>query len=498
MLTVQGFLELPGNAVTPVVLPRPDVPIRWVAGSELADPGEFLGGGELLLTTGLVAHEWGDEAWDRYVAGLVHSGVSAVGFGVHVAFNQIPRGLIQACVEHQLNLLSVPEDVAFVSISRRVAELLMSADPLAAPQEHGRLMVQQELGRAAAKGSESAILRTIASAFKGTAALHHPDGEVRIGPVGVLPGTYPLMLVARAIEDSRARERRGSATIREGDLHISINPLGLGGTVEGFLTLVYRERPEQWQRSALNLAVSLLQVTARSASSQLHVFIQNVSTVGRLLAAGHDGAARIVADQFGLAVPSRLQVALLQPVGPTTALEAELEAGVKKWRRSPDHNRLVCWFDDGSRIVLMGREGFTHDLVALGQHRVGLSRAGAVASAALTEATAALERTDRSRPVVSFHELAGQSLSDLVPADLAREFAARHLAGVTDDPRLLETLRAYLEGGGSVAAAAKILGLHRNSVIYRLGRLRAVLEEDLDDPRVRVNLWAALEMIGVL
>jgi DNA-binding PucR family transcriptional regulator len=57
--------------------------------------------------------------------------------------------------------------------------------------------------------------------------------------------------------------------------------------------------------------------------------------------------------------------------------------------------------------------------------------------------------------------------------------------------RLLDTLRTYYECGASVAKTAEKLFLHRNSVRYRLDRVRALLGADIDHPEVAAALLAA-------
>ena len=43
----------------------------------------------------------------------------------------------------------------------------------------------------------------------------------------------------------------------------------------------------------------------------------------------------------------------------------------------------------------------------------------------------------------------------------------------------METLYCYLQLAGSTAKAAKVLSLHKNTLLYRLGRIRRVLDMDL-------------------
>ncbi len=63
---------------------------------------------------------------------------------------------------------------------------------------------------------------------------------------------------------------------------------------------------------------------------------------------------------------------------------------------------------------------------------------------------------------------------------------------------LLPTLRAYLDSGGQKATAARTLHLERRSLYYRLERIEALLEADLDDPSTRLRAQVALQSLDVL
>jgi sugar diacid utilization regulator len=64
--------------------------------------------------------------------------------------------------------------------------------------------------------------------------------------------------------------------------------------------------------------------------------------------------------------------------------------------------------------------------------------------------------------------------------------------------RLVETLTAYLECGGSYDATARAISTHRSTLRYRLQRVREITGYDLTDPDTRFNLqlatraWATL------
>lgn len=82
------------------------------------------------------------------------------------------------------------------------------------------------------------------------------------------------------------------------------------------------------------------------------------------------------------------------------------------------------------------------------------------------------------------------------PRLLAR-LTARALAPLDAEPaasrlRLEQTLEAWLAAFGDRTATAAALGVHPQTVSYRLTRLRALFGDGLDDPRARLRLMLAL------
>jgi DNA-binding PucR family transcriptional regulator len=80
---------------------------------------------------------------------------------------------------------------------------------------------------------------------------------------------------------------------------------------------------------------------------------------------------------------------------------------------------------------------------------------------------------------------------------LGAELAAQRLAPLAtlaDGPRarLTETLRAWLDRPGQVQAVALELGVHPQTVRYRVKQLRELFGDRLDDPEARFELGLAL------
>jgi hypothetical protein len=124
-------------------------------------------------------------------------------------------------------------------------------------------------------------------------------------------------------------------------------------------------------------------------------------------------------------------------------------------------------------------------------------------------AAASLRRAAATFRLAGSHELgngplvvAEDHLATLLLAadrDLAAALAASRLAPLAQLPdgpraRLTETLRAWLDRPGQVQAVAADLGVHPQTVRYRLRQLRELFGTRLEDPEARFELSLALRV----
>jgi PucR family transcriptional regulator, purine catabolism regulatory protein len=95
--------------------------IEAAAVSELAEPGPWLQGGELLLTIGLLLDE-SDAGCAAYVAGLRAVDVRALGLGLgaDLRYQSAPPCLVRAAEDAGLPLLTVPDGVPFIAVTKAV------------------------------------------------------------------------------------------------------------------------------------------------------------------------------------------------------------------------------------------------------------------------------------------------------------------------------------------------------------------------------------------
>jgi DNA-binding PucR family transcriptional regulator len=120
------------------------------------------------------------------------------------------------------------------------------------------------------------------------------------------------------------------------------------------------------------------------------------------------------------------------------------------------------------------------------------------ARVSFVRARAALELAHGDATLISARENAGRLLLGSDPR-LAAELAADQLAPLAElSPgsrhRLRETLRVWLAEQGRLGQVAERLAIHPQTARYRLGRLRELFGETLEDPDGRFWLELALRV----
>lgn len=207
--------------------------VRWVASSELEDPGPYLEGGELLLTIGMrLADE--DAGAAGYVERLVAAGVVALGFGVGPVHAVTPPALVTAVHAAGLPLLEVPLPVPFIAVSKAVSGLLAAEEY---EQTARGFAAQRDLIRAALDDADpdQAVLSRLVRHLGGFALLLDPAGTVvRARPTAAAGRAAEL---AGEVARLRPRGLLASAVVASADEYVVVHPLGVPGRTRGFLAV---------------------------------------------------------------------------------------------------------------------------------------------------------------------------------------------------------------------------------------------------------------------
>jgi len=507
MATLSQLLALPELGLRLVQAGPGDPALSWASTTELLDLGEYLEGGEIVLTTGLALRA-DDPRWRDFVAALSRARVAAIGFGVGVTHERIPMPLIAAASTYRVALLEVPPPVPFIAVSKAVAGLLR-ADELRAAQLALRIH-QRLLDGARGPQNTAEVLASIAQATGRQLAVVGADDAVIAGTAGFFaarreaaPGGRDLDGGAISIDEAsgtRLLVAGGEALGPEERAVVAAGAMVLGLGLRGERSDDERER-SRWAR-----------------------------LVDGLLDGTIPGSASAVLDP-GMPLPERVRA--IAVLGPAEAVvnwrrrpRAGLERLVSGGRALGAESGRTALRTEGTSIAWQlcpnDAEALDRALEAIAAHGLDavLGRPTPLDESVLSRRSAAARidalspvsqlyaepRTpkavwaDRASPLLDslLADSAGSALSASIlgPLTLA-DGAARQAAGdsgmdAAERDRLRETLRVFLERNGQRGPAATALGIHRNTLRDRLLRVERLLMRSVNDPDDRAELWLAL------
>ncbi len=477
--TVASLCSALGHHLAPAEgFTAPDTEISAVHISELVDPNAYLSGGELLLTTGLAlpSNELGCR---RYVARLIEAGVSALAIGLGPVHHTPPAPLVNACREARLPLLVVPGPTPFLMVSRTywAARGRSTEQQLTDAVAAHRALVDA----AVAPDPAAAILRRLAGLLEGWAALLTAQGKVHQSfPAGLGEEMEALQAEVSRLEVAGIHS---SASFGSAGHVVVVFPLAVESRIVGYLAVGSPRQLEPPQRRVVLTAAALLSLDAVRDQRNRSAREATRRCVALLVDAGLTEAARRLAADTSGPVPRR-EASVLAVRGRDSS---DLAAAAERW--CPDVlsvlvDRGAAWFvlpDDHP-----GFDGLEAELIAVDP---------AVAAAA--SEPVALEAVGSVRARI-WRALETTSPGELVrPRSAARTVPRavdRFVAGASPD--LLAALVGYLRHRGQYEQASKALGVHRNTLRYRVARAREVLGLDLDDPDVSAETWLALRGRG--
>lgn len=496
MVTLSQLVGRVGAALVPATAAaRAPVPLTGIHISELRDPTPFLEGGELLLTTGMPFAETASGA-AAYVDRLRERGVAALALGLGPALDEVPPTLTAHCAETSFPLLTVPREEAFIRVTRGFWELVGASDRAGLVAQLG---TQTAIVREAAKADgATGIASLVAQALGGwTAYVPFYDAEPAVWPEA-LGG----VLTSLAVEVRRFAEggNVGAATFPLHGYDVIAHPVGAGAVVRGAFAVGTGRRlssPDRQLILTATAALGLWERTRLEASAARRAIGEAVAT---LVLYGETAAADVLATVTGEPpLPPTVRLfASHETASPGTApdparLDAALGELVARGHVSAaaaDRSRpLRSAVLEGMRVLLVagplpadpparpGRAGDRGDVTgALGDPARPAEAAGALSRV--------LRRAREARP--------GEIVTSGGSAALrAGEEAAARLAAYGRAP-LVETARSFLRHRGSWEAAARELGVHRNTIRNRIRVITEELAIDLDDPDLSAELWLAL------
>lgn len=477
-------------------------PIRWAHISELADPTPWLEGGELLLTTALGLKDRPDGQRD-FVRRLADAGVVAVGFAMGVSLPDVPDAMVAACDEHELPLFTVPYEIPFIAVTRRVAHHVF--------EEHYETLRRavdlhrQVLSTVVAEDGIEGVLATVGRVMPTSAliVLDFAGGEVaRWDPSGIADG-----LAARRLREVMP-QHRSRGELRVGDRAIRSAKILRGNHTEAIVAAVTTEPLLEHEELLFEQGVAGVSLELARHRS---VRDANRARVDELLDEIMSGRA-----------DSSFVARALRRLG----LDPDTGFRVLAVRRPPDvTDHTLCTVIEDALVPLspplVGHlDGVIHAIVpgdggaaeliakAIQRHgwtgiRLGRSRTKTdldALRAAVREATVALQ-LEGDDLICDVEALGMSGLLAGIRDDLgASDFVTQVLGEVVDhdvreSSQLVATLRAYLAHGCRPGPAADELCIHRHTLTYRLERVRDLTGRDPRSGAHLVEFGLALALL---
>jgi DNA-binding PucR family transcriptional regulator len=439
--------------------------VSWVHATELADPGPWLSGGELLLTTG--AWDARDHGVTRFAASLAAAGAAAVGWGFMGAETAVPEAVVAACERAGLAVVAVPIQTPFIAVERSFVE---RRHERRAATLRATIDRNERLAGALASGSKAvdrllAVLRDVLGreAWLGPAA--DPGAAAASWPVTSAPAPGTRLLVGGAGRDLTGDQR---AAVEQ---------------ALPFLRFAV-EREQDAARAERRLAAELVDVTLAG---------QTAFAAARLMAYGLDPQAPLV----GVAVEA-------QPAARAAAITAKAleQLGV---------DAVVAPYEDAVVAIAEAPGVPLGELGALLADRLGAGAAVGVGSpsAGVEELRRSLVGA-REAAVLARRLTRGWALHDEISSHalllalhddaVLDTFAANVLGPILEHDRrrgseLLPTLEAFITSGGQWQATADALSMHVNTLRHRIARCEELSGRPLKDMGNRVDVFMALRAL---
>jgi purine catabolism regulator len=509
VLTLGDLLDERSLSLELVAGERDECATRPVVGGhsmETADLGRWLEPGWILLTVGMRLTD-SPARQRRLVAEAARSGLAAIGFGVGVVFDEVPAALLDEARRRSFPVFTVPIDLPFRVVVDFVNRSLLSSHTFLL--QRSMSMQRYLMDALLASNPREVVIDRVAELTQGTATLYRHDGTVLV-PGGAAPEEEMWREVC--LREPRLQQFEASS-----GRHVASVPILLSGAPTGWLVVTAPRAPA---------AASLEREIVRTASRLLSIIAQ-----ARVIARAEErGMQAMLLDQllrdatdpvlgsrlaaFGLdftAPVHALAVSLPSPAGPMVDVERldrcrwSLEQVLLE-RHAPyllavrdTHVAALVQAADGEA------EGWLAAMEAAGAPGVaGVGRrCASVAEVADSwrDAELAVVRLERAGdPAGTVARFTQFDLADCLLSDRGAERVApkvsEMLDGLREHPDMLDALVVYLRTNLNVAASARALHLHPNSLRYRLKRVEEIVGRPLDDVTTVVDLYLALRIGG--
>lgn len=488
----------------------PHVPVTGAHTIEIAHPSDWLQPGTVMLTTGLLYGEpdkrgKSARAFRALVRELVSAGVAALGYGLGVVTDDVPRALVDEANRQHFAVFTVPREVSFMTVIDRVVEQTHSGEP----HSLRRVLQMQDhlLDALGATEPEQELISRLSAILRCSVLLYN-----ELGDVVASSGKAPSHLMR-----SQLRGRSGHLRFSVGKWSVTADSIEPGGEPHWLVVASTRhEIPDALARSTLEVAVRLLNAIERS---RYRAAVQNRA---RQAAFVRELVAGEIVDQFGaeghleslrFGHRPRLRVFAMSPTADydagrwatraPTVLDA-LEQDALDLARLMRLPVMFAQLDDQLIGVLAADVPAVHGWITNQPEGTvcGLSEP-------FQDVRTGPERfrnAQRAMRAAQTRNLRHTKFEDVGIADwlLTGHHREATVAKATDQLAVLgrhsgylEFVRTFFANDLDVAATAKALNVHPNTVRHKVKRVEAMFGESLRSPALITAIHLSLEVLAL-
>lgn len=488
--------------------------LRWALVVEDFDDIEHLTGGELVLTTG----RWhsGAADGDRFACALVQRRVSAMGFAAPPG-HSVPRDVLEACERWRLPLAEIPAETSPQEVAESAITLILDRRSAGLTQ-----WVQREQSFTSALGAGGGV-----SSVLDVLSREHGIRIWLLTPGAVFrPSAQPPPLDAdlRTVAEAAARQRDSFAVLLSGHVRASVFPLELqtrrGRPVAHLVCEAADEALSSDVRLIVEQALSFLALELRALRTIRDARRRFGGEFVRRVATGDATSEDLGAWARALGVEPRGHVTCVVVQAPRSAnvgiedfgdaLENMADAlGMARIVAAGEQEASAFLFADRvhgetERAIDCARLLLEPELDpvggAIGTSSVIAKDVSDVVRTLLDARQVCLLNILRERDPAPKVDAPDPPLSAVLISGDERARSALYstvlapLVSYDEDhgSELIRTLDVFLSACGQWSASAAQLGIHVNTLRYRLARIEKFTGRDLGSMADRVDFFVAL------
>jgi purine catabolism regulator len=531
-ITVYDLLRLVLPVGTTVVAGHGGLvhPVSWVSVLNTRPPAfPDLRGGELALVSRDAMRLLSDKlTLVSLIHDLAEMEVTAIG-----VLGEIGAPAQQSAEELNIPLLRLPETALLREIERQVAQVLMGIP--VSPEERGREVREQLLQLSTENRGLEALTQVLAEMIGKTVVVQ--DKRLRpLATAGSLTGdpTWPTIedalfdvnplpaLFRDRVEVAQASPAPVAIPLPHSNLQRLVAPIVAGKMGRGFLSLIFAENEPY---DALDVAfarhgaaVCALEMAKEKAIREAQKRVQGNVLEQFLGGMISETEALLRLTRLGYQPEQQYTTLYIGGIRENVPTARQIEALCNEQASALGFGALVQPY--GSEVIVFceGDENTARDLALAVQGRV-TERYRAQVAVGLGQIAGALQQwRDSFQQAVAAYRTAHQwrlttplafwemgvyrLLSLLAGSPELSKFYYETLGQLTDgspqNGEFIATLEAFFEEHGNLTRTAKRLHVHRNTLLYRMDRIREISGLDLDNPETRLAVHLALRIRRIL